>query len=94
MQVLAATAVIASAINIGGGFTITQRMLGMFRRPGDPDEHNHLLAIPGAALLTGAAAGHFLGKPLFPLQKRTLHARALQTKVLLASCKLDELDLL
>lgn len=69
VQVLAATAVIASAINIGGGFTITQRMLGMFRRPGDPDEHNHLLAIPGAALLTGAAAGHFLGKPYFPLQK-------------------------
>jgi len=28
---LAATAVTASAINIGGGFTITQRMLDMFR---------------------------------------------------------------
>ena len=28
-----------SAVNIGGGFTITQRMLDMFKRPGDPEEH-------------------------------------------------------
>lgn len=60
-QVLAATAVTASAINIGGGFTITQRMLDMFRRPGDPKEHNYLYAIPGTALLAGAAAGHLAG---------------------------------
>lgn len=61
-QVLAATAVTASAINIGGGFTITQRMLDMFRRPGDPEEHNQLYAIPGAALLAGSAAGYALGE--------------------------------
>lgn len=62
-QVLAATAVTASAINIGGGFTITQRMLDMFRRPEDQDEHNYLYAIPGSALLAGAAAGHLAGFP-------------------------------
>lgn len=61
LQVLAATAVAASAINIGGGFTITQRMLDMFKRPGDPEEHNYLYAIPGGALLAGAAAGHLAG---------------------------------
>lgn len=38
-------------------------MLDMFKRPGDPDEHNQLFAIPGAALLAGSAAGHLLGKP-------------------------------
>ena len=60
-QVLAAAAVAASAINIGGGFTITQRMLDMFKRPGDPEEHNYLYAIPGGALMAGAAVGHFAG---------------------------------
>lgn len=47
-QALAATAVAASAINIGGGFTITQRMLDMFKRPTDPIEYNQLYAAPGA----------------------------------------------
>jgi NAD(P) transhydrogenase len=45
-QWLAATAVLVSAVNIGGGFTITQRMLDMFKRPEDPIEHNNLYAIP------------------------------------------------
>ncbi len=48
-QGLAALAVFASAINIGGGFTITQRMLDMFKRPDDPEEHNELYAIPGGS---------------------------------------------
>lgn len=46
-QALAATAVVASAVNIGGGFTITQRMLDMFKRPTDPVEHTRLYAAPG-----------------------------------------------
>ena len=33
-QALAATACFISAINIGGGFKVTTRMLDMFRRPG------------------------------------------------------------
>ena len=31
------------------------------RRPEDQDEHNYLYAIPGSALLAGAAAGHLAG---------------------------------
>ena len=60
-QALAGTAVAASAINIGGGFTITKRMLDMFKRPTDPPEFNHLYAIPAAATLAAYAAGHFAG---------------------------------
>ncbi|KIY92604.1 NAD(P) transhydrogenase subunit alpha [Monoraphidium neglectum] len=60
-QWLAATAVLVSAVNIGGGFTITQRMLDMFKRPEDPIEYNNLYAIPGAVLLAGWAAGRYLG---------------------------------
>ena len=33
VEVLAAVACFISSINIGGGFTVTQRMLDMFRRP-------------------------------------------------------------
>lgn len=38
-QWLAAVAVLLSSINIGGGFTITGRMLDLFKRPDDPKEH-------------------------------------------------------
>ena len=60
LQALAATAVAASAINIGGGFTITQRMLDMFKRPGDPVEHNNLYAYPAGLLVGGYALGALL----------------------------------
>ncbi|PRW58593.1 NAD(P) mitochondrial isoform A [Chlorella sorokiniana] len=62
-QALAAGAILASAVNIGGGFTITQRMLDMFKRPTDPPEYNQLYAIPGLAMLATYAAGHFTGHP-------------------------------
>jgi H+-translocating NAD(P) transhydrogenase len=55
--------VLASAVNIGGGFTITQRMLDMFRRPTDPPEYNKLYAIPAAAMLATYTAGHVAGYP-------------------------------
>ncbi len=55
-QGLATAAVGLSAINIAGGFLITQRMLDMFKRPGDPPEYNYLWAIPG-----GLALGGYLG---------------------------------
>lgn len=51
-EALAATAVFVSGINIAGGFRITQRMLDMFKRPGDPPEHRYLLAIPAAGFTT------------------------------------------
>ncbi|KAG2424600.1 hypothetical protein HXX76_014327 [Chlamydomonas incerta] len=61
-QALAGVAVAASAINIGGGFTITQRMLDMFKRPTDPVEYNQLYALPAATLVGGyVAASLFMG---------------------------------
>ncbi|KXZ41540.1 hypothetical protein GPECTOR_405g242 [Gonium pectorale] len=59
-QALAATAVAASAVNIGGGFTITQRMLDMFKRPTDPIEYNQLYAAPAATLIGGFVLGSLL----------------------------------
>ncbi|GLI60330.1 hypothetical protein VaNZ11_002448 [Volvox africanus] len=59
-QALAATAVAASAVNIGGGFTITQRMLDMFKRPTDPIEHSRLYAAPAATLIGGYVLGSLL----------------------------------
>lgn len=58
---LAASAVLASAVNIGGGFTVTQRMLDMFKRPGDPEEHNDVFQYPTAALAGGSVLGIALG---------------------------------
>lgn len=60
---LAAMAAFISSINIFGGFLITQRMLDMFRRPGDPPEYNYLYAIPGAGFLAGYMGGHLYGIP-------------------------------
>jgi NAD(P) transhydrogenase len=59
---LASSAVFASAVNIGGGFAVTQRMLDMFKRPDDPPEYNYLYLMPGAAVMgaygLGTAAGY------------------------------------
>ena len=41
---------------------MTKRMLDMFRRPGDPDEHHNLYAIPAAALIGGCLAGQLAGE--------------------------------
>ncbi len=60
-QGLAATAAFISAINIFGGFQITQRMLDMFKRPDDPSEHNYLYAIPGLGFLGAYLAAHMAG---------------------------------
>ncbi len=56
------TAVAASAVNIAGGFTVSQRMLDMFKRPGDPPEHAALYAIlPAGSIAAGVAAAHLAG---------------------------------
>jgi NAD(P) transhydrogenase len=60
-QALGAAAVLVSSVNIVGGFSITKRMLDMFKRPTDLPENLRLwlmpaLAVPGvymAALLSG-----------------------------------------
>lgn len=51
VEALAAGAAFVSFINIFGGFIVTKRMLDMFKRPGDPPEHNYLYSIPAAAFL-------------------------------------------
>lgn len=56
IETLAAVACFISSINIGGGFTVTQRMLDMFRRPDDPPEYNYFYGIPGLAMLGGYGA--------------------------------------
>lgn len=38
------------------------RMLDMFKRDTDPEEHNYLYAIPAAAAITAYGAGHILGE--------------------------------
>jgi len=52
-QVLGATALTLSAVNIAGGFLVTQRMLDMFKRPTDPPEYNYLYLIPGGVFAGG-----------------------------------------
>ncbi len=68
-QVLGAGATAISAVNIGGGFLVTKKMLDMFKRPTDAPEFNHLYAIPAGTLaagyLYGLHAGH--GADLTPL---------------------------
>ncbi|MCP3685952.1 MAG: Re/Si-specific NAD(P)(+) transhydrogenase subunit alpha [bacterium] len=60
-QVLASSAVLFSAINIAGGFVVTQRMLDMFKRPTDPAEHNYLYAIPGVISAGSIIGAHYSG---------------------------------
>merc|ERR1712136_150841 len=50
-QGLAAASTFISSVNIMGGFLVTQRMLDMFKREGDPPEHNYLTMLPAAAFI-------------------------------------------
>lgn len=63
VQALAAASVLVSAINISGGFIVTQRMLDMFRRKTDPQEYNYLYALPGATAIAGLLAASAAGVP-------------------------------
>lgn len=60
---LAAGAALISFVNIFGGFLVTQRMLDMFKRAGDPSEHNYLFGIPAAAFLGGYGYAAIAGMP-------------------------------
>jgi NAD(P) transhydrogenase len=55
-HVLAALATGTSAVNIFGGFVVTQRMLELFKRPGDED-YSWLYGVPGAALCAAPVIG-------------------------------------
>jgi len=63
-QILAAVAVLVSMVNIGGGFTMTARMVGMFRRDGDAPSYSQLFSIPAVVFLALSAAG---GSTLTPM---------------------------
>merc|ERR1719387_144715 len=54
---LAGGAIAVSTINIFGGFAITQRMLNLFKRPGDAD-YSSLMLIPGILLAVWAVTQH------------------------------------
>lgn len=60
-QALASLAVLISSVNIAGGFVVTKRMLDMFKRKGDPEEHNYLYAIPGGLTLAAIGAAYSSG---------------------------------
>jgi NAD(P) transhydrogenase len=60
-QLLAASAVLMSSINICGGFVVTKRMLDMFKRKTDPEEHNYLFAIPALTSMGGLMAAYLSG---------------------------------
>jgi len=60
-QALASLAVLISSVNIAGGFVVTKRMLDMFKRKTDPEEHNYLYAIPGALSLAAIASAYYTG---------------------------------
>jgi NAD(P) transhydrogenase len=60
-QLMAASAVMLSSINIAGGFIVTKRMLDMFKRPTDPNEHNYLYSIPALVTMGGIIAAHLSG---------------------------------
>mmetsp|Transcript_58788 Transcript_58788/g.127164 ORF Transcript_58788/g.127164 Transcript_58788/m.127164 type:complete len:1032 (+) Transcript_58788:78-3173(+) len=49
-QILAQSAVAISSINIFGGFVVSQRMLNLFRKPGEKD-HSVWMLMPGVLLI-------------------------------------------
>ena len=60
-QALASLAVIISSVNIAGGFVVTKRMLDMFKRKTDPEEHNYLYGIPAALTLASIGGAYYTG---------------------------------
>jgi len=75
-QLLASAAVFIASINIAGGFTITKRMLDMFRLPTDKPTFENLYALPSAGFLAAYLASVGTGAP-------ALHQLAFLTSSLL-----------
>lgn len=63
-QTLASLSVLISSVNIAGGFVVTKRMLDMFKRPTDPEEHNYLYGIPGALAAAGLINAYWMNSAL------------------------------
>eukprot|EP01133_Synstelium_polycarpum_P017379 gene17379-20734_t len=62
-NVLAASAVFISSINIFGGFAITKRMLDMFKRPTDAPTYEYLYGIPAVGFMGAYLASGGLSNP-------------------------------
>lgn len=62
-QALASLSVLISSINIAGGFVVTKRMLDMFKRKTDPEEHNYLYAIPALVAASAVLGAHWMHAP-------------------------------
>ena len=60
-QALGSLAVLISSVNIAGGFLVTKRMLDMFKRKTDPEEHNYLYGIPAGLSLAAIATAYKMG---------------------------------
>ncbi|KIY43348.1 PNTB-domain-containing protein, partial [Fistulina hepatica ATCC 64428] len=60
-QMLGAVSVLLASVNVAGGFAITKRMLGMFKRPGDPPEYYWLYGIPAVVFTGGFLAAASTG---------------------------------
>jgi H+-translocating NAD(P) transhydrogenase len=56
---MGAVATALSFVNIAGGFLVSGKMLDLFRRPNDPEDHFGLYAIPSLLLLGGLGAAAF-----------------------------------
>ncbi|KAL1530826.1 hypothetical protein AB1Y20_001722 [Prymnesium parvum] len=61
-QALGAAALLLSSINIAGGFLVTRKMLGLFKRKDDPPEYYSFYAMPAATLLGGLVALQRMGR--------------------------------
>ena len=59
--VLATTAVTLSAVNLSGGFMVTEKMLDLFRRPDDPPEYWHYYYMPFGVIGGGYALAKLTG---------------------------------
>ena len=62
-QALASLSVLISSVNIAGGFIVTKRMLDMFKRKGDPEEHNYLYAMPAVISAAAVLNAYWTGSP-------------------------------
>lgn len=62
-QVLALGAVSLSAVNLAGGFIVTNKMLAMFRRPTDPPEYWHYFLAPPALFCSTFAVMNMFKSP-------------------------------
>eukprot|EP00933_Yihiella_yeosuensis_P025462 TRINITY_DN1976_c0_g1_i7.p1 TRINITY_DN1976_c0_g1~~TRINITY_DN1976_c0_g1_i7.p1 ORF type:complete len:1052 (+),score=265.28 TRINITY_DN1976_c0_g1_i7:59-3157(+) len=62
-RLLAMIAVLVSSVNIFGGFVVSQRMLNLFKKPGDSD-YTPLMLIPGLVFLAASLTRPELLKPV------------------------------